>query len=229
MNQAAKTNDIILSTVSFMRQSRTNFLLQWVVRIGILWTNCHAICFAQQRPAAEFPATQKHGLQEVLSQQLFHDRQFELLLRSAESGRDRKNAELMRESLLPIFAHPHDVFELNSESGSEASLQNLALSLLTQSSPELQRSWVEAQQQIEIAATAGRPTARRNTTPTASFAGATPHVAPAAPVHRGRLSGPRRLCSEGLLSGVRVDALASGGYHANDLLRMEEWPPTPVH
>jgi len=139
-----------------MPRTWTNLLLQWVVRIGILWTNCHATCFAQQPPVAEFPAMQKHGLQEVLSQQLFRDRQIELLLRSVESGRDRPNAERMRESLLPIFAHPHDVFEFDSRSQSSTSLRSRALSLLTQSSLELQRNWVDsnrviAEQELESA------------------------------------------------------------------------------
>ena len=131
-----------------MHQSWTNFLLQYVVKVGILWAFCDAICFAQQRPDAELPAMQKHGLPEVLSQQLFRDRQIELLLRSAESGRDRGNAELMRESLLPIFAHPYDVFELNSESQSAISLQTRARLLLMQSSRELQQAWVDANRVI---------------------------------------------------------------------------------
>ena len=127
-----------------MHQSWTNRVLQCAVQIGILGTYCDATCFAQQIPVAEFPAMQKHGLPEVLSQQLFRDRQIELLLRSAESGRDLPNAELMRESLLPIFAHPHDVFELDSESQSATSVQDRALSLLMQSSPEIQRTWIDA-------------------------------------------------------------------------------------
>lgn len=144
MNLVAKTNDINPGTISFMRQSWTNLLLQCVVQIGILWTYCDATCFAQQRPVGEFPVLQKHGLPEVLSQQLFRDRQIELLLRSARTGRDRTDSERMRESLLPIFAHPHDLFEYNSELQSATSLQSRALSLLVQSSPELQRLWVEA-------------------------------------------------------------------------------------
>ncbi|MEJ7592766.1 MAG: PQQ-binding-like beta-propeller repeat protein [Planctomycetaceae bacterium] len=118
------------------------------MKVGILWAFCDATCFAQQRPAAELSAIQKHGLPEVLSQHLFRDRQIELLLRSAESGRDRGNAELMRESLLLIFAHPHDVFELNSESQSVISLQSRARLLLLQSSRELQQTWVDANRVI---------------------------------------------------------------------------------
>ena len=160
LNRVAKTNDFILSTISFMHQSWTNLLLQCVVRIGILWTYCDATGLAQQRPASEFPAMQKHGLPEVLSRQLFRDRQIELLLRSVESGRDRPNAELMRDSLLPIFAHPHDVFEFDSESQSSTSVRNRALSWLTQSSLELQRTWVDsnrviAEQELESAISRG--------------------------------------------------------------------------
>ncbi|MBC7967840.1 MAG: hypothetical protein H7Z17_18165, partial [Fuerstia sp.] len=118
------------------------------MRIGILWTCCDATCFAQERPAAEPAAMQRHGLPEILSQKLYRDRQIELLLRSAESGRERGDAELMRESLLAIFSHPHDVFELDADSESATSLQNRALSLLMQSSPELQRSWVDANRVI---------------------------------------------------------------------------------
>ncbi len=150
LNRVAKTNDTILSTIAFMHQSRTYLLLQFVVRIGILWTCCDAICFAQQRPAADLSAMQKHGWPEVLSQKLYRDRQIELLLQSAESGRERVDAELMRESLLAIFSHPHDVFELDADSESATSLQNRALSLLMQSSPELQRSWVDANRVIAV-------------------------------------------------------------------------------
>ena len=148
LNRVAKTNDIILNALLFMPHSWTSLLLQSAVKIGILWTYSDATCFAQQRAVAEIPAMQKHGLQEVLTQQLFRDRQIELLLRSAESGRDRLDAELMRESLLPIFSHPHDVFEFDAESQSTTSLQNQALSLLIRSSPELQRKWVDAQRVI---------------------------------------------------------------------------------
>jgi len=67
-----------------MHQSWTNSVLQCAVQIGILWMSGDAVCFAQDRPGDEFPAMQKHGLPEVLSQQLFRGRQIELLLRSAE-------------------------------------------------------------------------------------------------------------------------------------------------
>ena len=131
-----------------MHQPWTYLLLQCVLRVCILWTCCDAISFAQQRPAAEISAIPKHGLAEILSRQLFRDRQMELLLRSAESGRDRQNGELMRESLLPILAHPHDVFEFDSTSESAIGLQNRALLVLMHSSPEMQRTWVDANRLI---------------------------------------------------------------------------------
>ncbi len=139
-----------------MHQSWPNLLLLSVVRIGILWSSCDAFCFAQPRPVAEFPAMQKHGLPEVLSQQLFRDRQIELSLRSAEAALDDKNPGLMRESLLSIFSHPHDVFKYDSESPAACSLQDRALALLMRSSPELQRTWVDANrviaaQELELA------------------------------------------------------------------------------
>ena len=141
-------NAIILSASSFMCQPWTTLLLQLVVSMSVLWTSGAAVCFAQQRPAAELPAVEDHGLPEILSQQLFRDRQIELLLRSAESARDRRNAEGMPASLLTIFAHPHDVFEFDSESESASSLRNRALTVLLQSSPELQRAWVDANRVI---------------------------------------------------------------------------------
>ena len=147
-NPAAKTNEIILSSISFMHQSWTNILLYCVVKVGIVWMCGDAMCVAQLRPAEEPSGIQKHGLPEILSQQLFRDRQIELLLRAAASWRDGGNSELMRESLLAIFAHPHDVFELNTESESATSLQSRARLLLMQSSPELQRNWVDANRVI---------------------------------------------------------------------------------
>lgn len=68
---------------------------------------------AQVPPAADAPAADladsKHGLPEILAQQLFRDRKVESLLRTAESVRDVRGAGRLRESLLEIFAWPHDV------------------------------------------------------------------------------------------------------------------------
>ena len=123
------------------------FLLLILLNAWLLLSH-PAACLAQLRPNAEPEDSQKHGLREVLSQQLIRDRELESLLRSAESTRDRPDAELQRETLLRIFSFPYDVFELETDSATAISLRNHALSILRKSPPDAQRLWVQANQVI---------------------------------------------------------------------------------
>lgn len=139
-----------------MHRSLINPHLRIILAVCGLWACSGAAnCLGQQRPSMAPPA-KDHGLAEILSQQLFRDRQIELLLRSAEAARDKGDAGQMRESLLPIFAHSHDVFEFDSRVEAVSSLQDRAIKLLLQSSPQLQQAWndgnqIIAQQELQAA------------------------------------------------------------------------------
>jgi outer membrane protein assembly factor BamB len=136
-----------------MLQSPSNLTLQRVIAFGILWACNNLFCVAQQPPAADAAVVKSaekhdHGLPEILSQHLVRDRQIELHLRSAESVRDIRDLERLRESLLPIFAAQHDLFEIDAGEQSARSVRARAMALLLRSSPELQRGWVESNRVI---------------------------------------------------------------------------------
>ncbi|MEZ6032375.1 MAG: PQQ-binding-like beta-propeller repeat protein [Planctomycetaceae bacterium] len=107
---------------------------------------------AQVPPVADAPGAavpeHKHGLPEILTQQLFRDRKVESLLRTAESVRDVRGAGRLRESLLAIFAWPHDVFEFDVRNKALSSLRSRALELLHGASGEIQAFWVTSNRVI---------------------------------------------------------------------------------
>jgi len=146
-------NDFRPGVRLLMHHSRTTITLPLVIFAVIRWTCANDCCIAQKPPAAvghdaERVQKQDHGLPEILSQQLFRDRQIEPLLRSAEAANDSRDLERFRECLLAIFSQPYDLFEFDVRNELASSLRRRALKLLLLSSPELQRAWIESNRVI---------------------------------------------------------------------------------
>ena len=120
-----------------------------------------ADCFAQLRPQAESSNYGKHGLTEVLAEQLIRNRDTDALLRGADGYRAHPDSEIDREALLHIFALPHDSFQFDRESASGISLRNHALSILVESPKDVQQRWVKAneifaEQELQSALRSGK-------------------------------------------------------------------------
>lgn len=139
-----------------MHKSLINLQLQCLFLI-CSWLACRTgTCSAQQRSETEPSDAHKHGQAEILSQQLIRDRQLELLFRSAETAQENGDAGSLRESLLAIFSHEFDVFEFNSDAEIANSVRSRAMTLLLQSSGQMQRAWLDgnnalAEQELETA------------------------------------------------------------------------------
>lgn len=137
-----------------MRQLWTRYFFPLFAGLVLLWPYSDEYCVAQVQPAADGHGAavteSKHGLPEILAQQLFRDRDVQSLLRTAESVRDVRGAGRLRESLLAIFAWPHDVFEFDVRHNSSNSLRTRALDLLKGASRELQAFWVTSNRAIAM-------------------------------------------------------------------------------
>ncbi len=88
--------------------------------------------------------SQKHGSPEILLEKLIRVRELEGLLKSVSVGKDGRLSALAAEFLQKIFARPYDVFQMDPATGISQSIRAKAFRILRESSPTVQRDWMQA-------------------------------------------------------------------------------------